>query len=184
MRATRAATRPAWSPNAHGRAHAGGRRDRSHGRLLAAASRCRGADAHDIRPGRVRLRGDTRRSKRLHAQGPLPAPTRGGRAHGRHGRRAARARDNPPPARAVHPAAPARVVRCTRPPRAAHNPRDHVLRFVAAASETPRSPANSSSARRPSRPTWERIVAKLEVRDRTLAVVAAYETGLVEPGSP
>jgi DNA-binding NarL/FixJ family response regulator len=29
----------------------------------------------------------------------------------------------------------------------------------------------------------ERILAKLEVRDRTQAVVAAYETGLVEPGT-
>jgi DNA-binding NarL/FixJ family response regulator len=29
----------------------------------------------------------------------------------------------------------------------------------------------------------ERILAKLEVRDRTQAVVVAYETGLVEPGS-
>ncbi len=49
------------------------------------------------------------------------------------------------------------------------------------ASRTVRSPSGSSSATRPSRRTSAAILAKLDVRDRTQAVVVAYESGLVTP---
>ena len=51
-----------------------------------------------------------------------------------------------------------------------------------AGGRTRRSPTSSSVAVHTVKTHVARVLAKLEVRDRTQAVVLAYETGFVQPG--
>jgi len=57
-----------------------------------------------------------------------------------------------------------------------------VLALVARGCPTPRSPATWSSRKQTVKTHVSRILMKLGLRDRTQAVVLAYETGLVLPG--
>ena len=58
-----------------------------------------------------------------------------------------------------------------------------VLRLMAAACRTPRSPAQLYLGEATVKTHVGRVLTKLSARDRVQAVVAAYESGLVEPGA-
>ena len=94
-------------PDGHPHARAG----RTGGDAPAAERRRLGAcaHAHDLRPGRIRVRGDEGGSERVPAQGRSPRAARRGGARRRGRRRPARPGDHPPPDRGVRAPAAARA---------------------------------------------------------------------------
>ena len=106
--------------------------------------RVRVLDPHDLRPRRVRLRGAARRRQRLPGQGRSPRRARRRRPDRRRRRGPARAHRHPSAHRGVRSATSSRA-RGPQPELEELTERElEVLKLVAAAARTPRSPPTSS----------------------------------------
>ena len=152
-------------------------------RILAeAGTRDRGADAHDVRPQRIRLRGVACRCQRLPAQGRSAGGTDRRGAH----RRAGDALIAP----AVTKRLIEQFVRTAPPPGspaaalADLTPREvEVLTLIARGLSNGEIAADLVLSQATVKTHVKHVLAKLGVRDRVQAVVLAYESGLVSPRS-
>ena len=143
------------------------------------------ADPDDVRARHLRLRRAARRRQRLHAQRRAAGGDRRRRPDRRPRRRAPRTRGHARGDRGVRAATARRPASPTAALLDELTPREQeVLDLLARGLSNPEICQQLVISEATAKTHVARILQKLDLRDRVQAVIYAYETGLVAPGSP